>query len=246
MLSDDPTTRERLTYGPDARQHVDLIGRPTAGRCVLFVHGGFWRQEKDSASLWPAVQALHTQEPDFALVGTIGYRTADTGGVWPVCRDDVVAAVRAVWAAGAHPADTMLVGHSAGGQLALTAALELIGLGVVVGLAAVSDLQAAAADRLGDDAVGLLFGGVPDPTRVRQASPVCLPAPRCRVELVHGDADQAVPAEYSERLYAAWRERGDVQLTIVPDARHMHLVNPERAAWTTVAQRVVAAGGAPA
>jgi len=235
---DDLVGRQRLSYGSDPRQYVDLTGDPALPGCVLLVHGGFWRAEKDSESLWPAVTALAKMA---GCVGSVEYRTADAGGRWPACRDDVVAAVRAVWAAGADPRSTVLVGHSAGGHLALAAAGQLAEPVAVVALAAVSDLVAASRDQLGDDAVEVLLGPAPDEDALLAASPWHQPPPAGRIELVHGDADQAVPVAYSRRLAEHWAATADVRLTEVPDARHMHLVNPDRPAWPVVAARIAAA-----
>lgn len=225
-----------MRYGTDDRQFVDLVGTARNASCVLLVHGGFWRAEKNSESLWPAVSALAEEH---GTVGSIEYRTADAGGAWPICRNDVIAAVRAVWQqSDVTSGETVLVGHSAGGQLALTAAAELPQLRAVVGAAAVSDLVAAAPDRLGDDAVTVLFGGAQaSPDQLAAASPWHLQPPPCRVELIHGTADQAVPVDYSRRLAARWSD-ADVHLSVIEGARHMHLVNPQRPAWTTLTQRL--------
>jgi acetyl esterase/lipase len=231
------TTRRRLSYGTGPRQYVDVLGGPGAGGCVLFVHGGFWRAEKDSESMWQAVLAVADAA---GIAGTIEYRTADAGGIWPRCHDDVAAAVQQVWRSTGVPSrHTVLAGHSAGGHLALTAAAELPGLGAVVGLAAVSDLVAAHAENLGDGAVAVLFGTAePTAQRLRSASPLHREVPACRIELVHGTADQSVPVAQSRRLAACWAGRGDIRLTVVDGARHMHLVNPERPAWAAVADRI--------
>jgi len=206
----DRPDRQRLGYGTDPRQYLDLVGDPSVAGCILLVHGGFWRAEKDSESLWPAVQALGGLA---GCVGSVEYRTADAGGRWPVCRDDVVAAVRAVWAAGASPQHTVLVGHSAGGQLVLMAATELRTPIAVVALAAVSDLVLAARDRLGGDAVSVLLGPDPDDDALAAASPWHGSPPAGRIELVHGRADQAVPVAYSRRLAEHWATVADVHLT---------------------------------
>lgn len=235
----DRPVRRRVGYGQGPRRFVDLRQTSATEGCILLVHGGFWRAGKDSESLWPAVVALSGAA---GCVGTVEYRTADAGGTWPHCHDDVVAAARAVWHdTGVRPEQTVLVGHSAGGQLVLTAAAELPRLAAVVALAAVSDLVAAQHDNLGDGAVRSLFGVVPVPEELlRAASPTYRPAPACRVEILHGTGDQAVPAEYSRTLAERWTSDGDVVLTEVAEARHMHLVNPQRPAWRTVAARIAA------
>jgi dipeptidyl aminopeptidase/acylaminoacyl peptidase len=229
----------RLPYGRHPEQFLITIAGPYDGRpSVLLVHGGFWRPEKDAASLLPAAQALAARGLG---VASIEYRNVESGGGWPVCADDVTAAVATYWSrTGADPATTVLVGHSAGGHLALVAAAGLDGLGAVVGLAAVSDLVAARDQDLGDGAVrGLLGAGAEDDELLWSASPLHQGLPRCPVHLIHGAADQAVPVEQSLRLAAALARRGHPHdLEVIADARHMHLVNVERPAWSVVAERL--------
>jgi dipeptidyl aminopeptidase/acylaminoacyl peptidase len=230
---------DRLPYGPRPEQFLITVAGPRDGRpSVLLVHGGFWRAEKDAASLVPAARALAGRG---LAVASIEYRTVESGGRWPACAQDVTAAVRAYWSrTGADPAATVLAGHSAGGQLALVAATELDGLGAVVGLAAISDLAAARDQDLGDGAVrGLLGAGADDEEVLRSSSPLHRAAPGCPVHLVHGSADQAVPVEQSVRMAAALARSGHPHdLTVVDDARHMHLVRVERPAWSVVAERL--------
>ena len=126
-------------------------------------------------------------------------------------------------------------GSFGGGHLALLATDRLPGLGAVVGLAAVSDLADAYVRGLGAGAVsGLLGAGPPAPAVLATASPAHRPPPACPVDLIHGTADQAVPVAQSVSLHERWT-CGRVRLTLVPEARHMHLVNPDRPAWLVVA-----------
>jgi acetyl esterase/lipase len=241
-----------IAYGSGPR-YVE-IEAPTAATPagppvgVLLVHGGFWRREKSVDSLRPVSADLARHG---LTVGNIEYRAVDEGGTWPYCREDIVAAVRGFGEVTGIPVGrTVLVGHSAGGHLALMAAAAIPGMGGVVALAPVTDLVAAAAEGLGDDAVAGLFGGsslAPDagtPGVLQDASPAHrTQRPANQVVVIHGTDDQAVPPTHSQR-YVATRSHDGVRLVLIDGARHMHLVKPERPAWPTVRTEIlVVAGG---
>jgi pimeloyl-ACP methyl ester carboxylesterase len=110
----------------------------------------------------------------------------------------------------------------------------------VVALAAVSDLAACYAMRLGRDAVVPLLGGGPSefPERYRMADPVGLLPLGCPVRLVHGTADDVVPCVLSTGFAARGRAAGDdVSLAELPGAGHFDVIDPLSPAWP----RVVAA-----
>jgi acetyl esterase/lipase len=157
-----------VRYGPLPDQVADLrwpLGgsdRPTerttdaAAPLVVVIHGGFWRAGYDRRHTGPQCAGL--AEAGFAVAAIEYRRTGQPGGGWPATFDDVAAALdavpdlvaRAATAAGqAVDTDrTVLVGHSAGGQLAAWAAVApRPGIVGAVSLAGVLDLTLAA--RLG-------------------------------------------------------------------------------------------------
>ena len=100
------------------------------------------------------------------------------------------------------------VGHSAGGHLALWAAGRKgarVPLTAVVGQAAVSDLEQAAAQGVCGGMVEQLLGGPPDrvPDRYREASPARRLPLEVPTLLVHGGRDDIVPAAMSREFAAA-------------------------------------------
>ncbi|WP_346618433.1 alpha/beta fold hydrolase [Blastococcus montanus] len=220
-------------YGPGGEQVADVrfprhsvADRPL----VVVVHGGFWRPGYDRAHVRPMTEAL-------AAAGwptlTPGYRRSP--GRPDLAVEDVHAAVRAAAGtrdlAGRRDPRTVLLGHSAGGHLALQAAavLELPSApDGVLALAPVADLRRGQALGLDTDAVPAFLGqdaaGRPD------LDPARLPAPAGPVRIVHGTDDRIVPVEVSE---AYLRRHPRAGLTVVP-AGHFAVIDPRSTAWPAV------------
>ncbi|MDQ2667080.1 MAG: alpha/beta hydrolase [Gemmatimonadota bacterium] len=247
----------RLAYGQDVLQFGEL--RLPAGTApaplVVFIHGGCWRSQYDLKHVAQAAEAL---AKDGFATWTIEYRrVGDPGGGWPGTFDDISRAVDHVRALAIQfpRIDTtrvVLMGHSAGGQLALWAAsrkqnettglfrssrppLPIVG---VIGLAAITDLAEYGAAPGGcNGAVTPLMGGTAAayPDRYRAVSPVERSPIGVRVALVHGDADPIVPVAQSKKLIAKERAEGaSPELTTVPGAGHFDLVAPQSEAWAAV------------
>jgi len=117
---------ETLRYGTHPDQVVDLtypegVTRPPL---VVLLHGGFWRVAYDRVHVRVVADALTAQ--GFA-VANVEYRRVGGGGGWPSTFTDVADAVDAVQLALADRVDlgaVAYVGHSAGGHLALWAAVR--------------------------------------------------------------------------------------------------------------------------
>ncbi|MGH8776851.1 MAG: alpha/beta hydrolase [Jiangellaceae bacterium] len=241
-----------VAYGPGADQVADvrLPAAPDApATLVVLLHGGFWRSVYDRVHTRPMADGL--VDAGYAVVMPEYARTGDGGG-WPATFDDVALALgrlpRLAADLGVDADHVVLVGHSAGGQLALwCAARGLPGpyLGVVA-LAPVADLAEAHRLDLDGGAVAALLGGGPDdlPDRYDAADPCRLPPPELPVVVVHGSADVEVPTDLSER-YAAHAGAG---LRILPGVEHFGLIDPRAPAWPAVlgAVQFVQEGRSPA
>ena len=122
-----------------------------------------------------------------------------------------------------------VVGHSAGGHLALWLATQGVPMDRVVALAPVCDLREAIRLGLGSDATRAFLGGA-DPD---EADPMVLldPRPAADVTIVHGVEDDVVPLSLSRGLVARhpW-----VRLEEVPGG-HFEVIEPGSVAWPTVA-----------
>src|SRR3954447_22426623 len=156
--------------------HLPPAGQGSSRPLVFYVHGGFWRQGWDRTHARPLANALAALGYVVALPE---YRRVGGAGGWPATAEDVEAALRAAPALlaglGLSTGTTTVVGHSAGGHLALWLAnqADLVTAGRVVALAPVGDLRAAAEQGLGDGATLELLGGTPRefPERYDAADP---------------------------------------------------------------------------
>ena len=118
--------------------------------------------------------------------------------------DDVAAASTVVDDPPLSALPVVVMGHSAGGHLALwlTATAPPERLAGVVALAPVADLVQAFDQDLGDGAVARLLDGGPlqVPERYAAADPDQLPAPPAPVLIMHGTADPTSPSRAWPRL----------------------------------------------
>lgn len=223
-----------LTYGPHPDHVIDVRLPPRLpAPVVVLIHGGFWRAAFDRTHTGPMGSALAAA--GYVVAVPEYRRTGQEGGGWPGTFDDITAALAAMPALlapyGSGPAT--LVGHSAGGQLALWAASRSApGVRGVVSLAGCADLVMCARLGLDDGATDLLLGGSPDevPDRYGLADPARLPTPRVPVTVVHGTADDRVPVEVS-RSYAA---RRGADLRELPDVGHFALIDPLSEIWPRI------------
>lgn len=231
-----PDAVVRYAAHDDGLVDVHLPAGDGRGPLLVLVHGGFWKQAYDRVHTRPAAEALAGAG---FVVATPEYRRVGGGGGWPTTAADVDAAVAAIpgllRGLGVSVSSTAVVGHSAGGHLALWLANQGHELDLVVGLAPVADLRAAARLRLGGGATQALLGGEPAdvPDAYTAADPMTRLAtrPRCDVRIVHGTDDEDVPVSISRRLAEA---HPFVSLDVVDGAGHMDLVDPGSAAWPAV------------
>jgi len=197
--------------------------------------------------------ALDLQDRGYAVWNLEYRRVGQAGGGWPGTLQDVAAGIDhlATLAANGEPIDLdriTVVGHSAGGHLALwCAGKDLVsGAGlqpkrvrpsVAVGLAAVADLALAHELGCGNGAVDSFLGGAPAavPARYRMASPAEMLPLGIRQLLVHGTLDEDVPVVISRRYAAAAKRAGDdVDFIELANSGHMDFIDPAseaHAAW---------------
>ena len=246
--------RFTLTYGPARSHRVDLLLPRGDGPfpVVVLIHGGFWRRPYGRRLM--AGLARDVAAHGWAAWNIEYRRVGQRGGGWPGTLDDVAAAVDALADACTLtgmdvPLDlsrVVVVGHSAGGHLALWVAARpglpagvpgagpRVTVAAAVSQAGVADLVAGAYEHLGRDACRELLGGAPDevPDRYAAASPMALLPLGVPLLAVHGDADDRVPIHQSETFVAAARAAGDhAELVALPGVDHFAVIDPDHRAW---------------
>ncbi|MFK7917091.1 MAG: alpha/beta hydrolase family protein [Ilumatobacter sp.] len=224
---------QRLRYGPRRGQHVIVRAASDSRReaTIVLIHGGFWK--------WPysrrvfALVERHGARVGFDMVN-VEYRRLGRfggGGGWPSTFEDINAAIRL--AKQRHPDQGLyVVGHSAGGHLALVAAASNSDIiDGVVAIAAPTDLRALF--ETGSDVVTDLVRGAPVDSRWKLTSPVDMVPIGVPVVCVHSDTDSTVAPSNSVRFIEAATAAGDdAELAIVTAERHRDAMLSRSRTWT--------------
>jgi acetyl esterase/lipase len=256
-----------LQYGTAASQAVDLF-LPTTGNgphpVTILIHGGCWSVTTDGRQQLRHIGAeLATQG---IAVWSIGYRRAnEDGGGYPGTFQDVALAIDRLRSdAAQYHLDlmrTVLVGHSAGGHLALWVAArdrlppasplhraEPFMPGAVISLAGVGDLEAFARFvpvLCGPGVIDRLVPAASPAGAYAEISPAALPPPNMRVVMISGILDRLVPPYVAHDYARAMRRKQEpvIQLVDIPGAGHFDLVTPGTSAWDEVMFRIADALG---
>jgi acetyl esterase/lipase len=249
---------KRVAYGADLNQFGEL--RIPAGRgphpIVVLIHGGCFKAAYASLrDLAPMGDALKDQ--GIATWNVEYRRLGQPGGGWPGTHQDVGRAVDQLRAlAETYRLDlnrVVVVGHSAGGHLAMWAAsrsrippssalyvndpLKVRG---VVDLAGPVDLSANIDGYEGlckDTVITSLLGGTPatEPERYAQASPRRLLPLGVPQVLILGQYEEFVPLALAQEYVAAARQAGDtVQLEVISGVGHFEIASPRASTWPRV------------
>jgi acetyl esterase/lipase len=234
----------RHPYGPHPHQTCDLH-RP-AGRgphpVAVVLHGGYWQAPYTKLIMRPLCVDLARR--GYAAWNVEYRRLGKDGGGWPQTFDDVAAGIDLLAGIDGLDLDRVtLVGHSAGGQLALWAAARpqlpdgapggdprVTGVRVLA-LAAVCSLTHA-----GRVAAALLGGDPAErPERWTQADPMRRIPLAVPVALVHGTRDETVAIARSREYAAAAAAAGAPVTLIETPGAHRDPIDPATATWESAA-----------
>jgi acetyl esterase/lipase len=226
ILTDQPppAADARIAYGPEPLQFGDLRVPPGQGPfpLTLVLHGGYWQAIYNLIHTGHMCEALR----DAGIASwNLEYRCLGVpGGEWPAAAEDLeLALAHRDQLPFAHDSRTVLVGHSAGGQLALWAA-KRTGLPVVA-LAPVSDLRDAV-ERRGPESAPARFMAA---EHFADGSPLELLPLGARQIVIHGEADDDVPHSMSVRYVEA--AQGEAELVSLPQTGHFEPIDPQAPAF---------------
>lgn len=252
MLSEDilslpaPRADARIPYGNDPHQFGDLRlpNRNGPHPVVMNIHGGYWRNKYDLLHAGHLCAALTSK--GLATWNLEYRRVGDEGGGWPGTFADIREGYRFIAQIPKHYGldwqEVVVMGHSAGGQLALCLAGHDPSVQNVVSLAGVIDLQRAWKLHLSNNAVAEFLGGSPEqvPEHYAEADPMRLGISKAKQWIIHGDADDVVPVDFSRRYYENKKKRREnVHLLEIEKAGHFDLIDPRSVAWSKVEQVVL-------
>ena len=253
-----PTPDLEIRYGAAPAQAIDVFRPPGRGPfpVAILIHGGCWSATTDGRA------QLRHLGADLARRGiavwSIGYRRAnEPGGGYPGTFLDVAAAIDRLPAeAGRFDLDlsrTVVVGHSAGGHLALWAAArrglpresplyapEAFLPGQVISLAGIPDLKSFGRYVPMHCGPGI-YESLAPLEKLAEVSPAALPAPAARVVLVSGIVDRLVPPFVAHEYARARRDQPGLPIRVVdlPDAGHFDLVTATTPAWSRIRGLIV-------
>jgi acetyl esterase/lipase len=244
------STMHAIRYGPSVDQEADLhlpaTPRPPV---VCLLHGGFWRTPHGRDQMSAIADDLVSRG---LAVWNLEYRRLGTPRAgWPAPMDDVAAGIDHLAQLSVGGVDLNLdrvtvVGHSAGGHLALwvgghnrsrSVQSPRVRVLAAVGLAPIADLAHAYETKVGGEAVAELLGGTPSqhPERCRAASPIEMLPLRVRQLILHGTADDVVPIDLSRRYSRAAEAAGDtVEFVELSGTGHMEYLDPSSEAHATL------------
>jgi acetyl esterase/lipase len=219
-----------VSYGEETDQLADIrygSGSPERQPLIMLIHGGYWR---------PIYDRHHTNAMSTALakagwtVASIEYRRIP-GNPDATLQDVSRAVERLPSLVQRHNGKVVLIGHSAGGHLAIwagatTTSRQLVG---ILALAPVVDLRLADQLNLGDGAVRLFLG---TQAELRSdADPQLLRTPEAPVTIIHGEADDTVPLQVSRSYVNA---HPGTRLVALPEVGHFPVIDPQTKAWGSV------------
>jgi acetyl esterase/lipase len=245
-----PPADKRVAYGSDPNQFLDLRFPSNLEKkqlpLVINIHGGFWRAKYNLDHVGHLCAALTAR--GLATANLEYRRVGNEGGGWPGTFADIRSAhqflLQNARTYSVDPKRLVIIGHSAGGQLALCLAAHETTVSRVISLAGVVDLQRAYQLHLSNNAVVEFLHGTPSevPDHYREADLMQLSIPHAHQWLLHGSADDTVPPAFSRDYVSAKQKRvpkEDVHLLEIAGADHFDLIDPRSAAWKQVEQTVL-------
>lgn len=255
----------RVYYGNDSLQYGDIRipQGSTSAPLIVVVHGGAWLKEYTLDYMNPFCKAL--TKAGFITWNLEYRRIGDEGGGYPGTFTDIASAMDCI------PTLTtlehlkgridfnaiILLGHSAGGHLAVWAgsrshipqnhilgAANPLPIRGVVSLAGVLDLQEAFESGLAEGAVRQLLAPYAPDALYPVVSPFAMVPADVPVMIIHGIDDMEVPLSASKAYAQKVRAlNGAITCTTVHNTDHFSLTDPYGPAWKEILHAVTTLTG---
>ena len=209
------------SYGEDGDQIFELYAASDQpGPIVILIHGGYWRPIHDRSHMRPLAMALAAE--GFTIV-LAEYRRIS--GDPQASMDDLHHLYSHFF-----PQNVVLVGFSAGGQLAIATTPYRFQVSGILALAPVTDLIDSEARNCGEGAVNLWVGQ--PAIECEEFDPIRMAPLDCPVMIIHGTNDDRVPIEHS-RNYA---ESKGAALLELDGYGHQDLMKTEGESYQAILQ----------
>jgi acetyl esterase/lipase len=263
VLSAEPVEPDFvLAYGkaPEQFGHLRVPEGPGPFPVLVVIHGGCWLS-------FVNLECMSRFAADLSEAGVatwnIEYRRVDSpGGGWPNTFLDVANALDHLRLLESEYRldlrQVVVVGHSAGGHLALWAAgrpnvaeesplhlekpLAIKGAVSLAGPGQLAPLRDTDNEVCGGDVIDKLMGGSPEevPGHYAAGSPIRLLPVEVPLVLLTGADDLAVPPRFADAFAAAAAEAGgDVKAITLKDAAHFEAIVPGTDVWPEVRSTIL-------
>lgn len=246
----------RIPYGKHLDQfcevHVPVPSSEQQYPVVIVIHGGFFKSKWniDNSGVRALLKPLLKLDLAVCLVE---YRRVGNGGGFPSSNEDIVAALNILVAVdGIDINRSAILGHSAGGTLAIWACCEAPLKRITwkprlcVALAPIGNLCEGQRWRLsdeGDAIINYMMGALPSSageealdSTYRQASPHYLLPIEVPIVVATGLRDSDVPADLVRDFVSSLGVGSDVKALEFEDADHYDIIDPSSRCWSSIAQ----------
>lgn len=209
------------SYGPLNDQVIDFYNfEAETDEVVVLIHGGFWKREYDRTHLRSLADAL---SKDGNCVALLEYRRSP--GEPDLSTIDVKAALKYLRQRLKNEnSHLVLIGHSAGGQLALWAAVNSDYVNGVVALAPVCNFLGGDAINLGEGAIREFLGE--DPVGRPDLDPMRMSRPTCSTVVIHGTEDSLPIHLTKSYMETVESQNAGIRFIEYPGVGHFELIDP--------------------
>lgn len=233
LSSEQP--EKSYSYGSHPSQFIQYwkaAKQPDTAANVIFIHGGCWLKEYDITHTHPASSAL--RKAGFNVWSVEYRRQGEQGGEWPASLSDVKTAIHVIQQK-LNNQPVAVMGHSAGGHLALLATARETpvadNIQAVIGLAAITNMvsytqEQGSCNRAAKNLMKTAYTSEGDYHLASPAAQSLHP----NTWLIQGSADKIVPMSQTAGL--------DVETEQLEGAGHFDLIHPDSTAWKAIMQRL--------